>query len=80
MKLKHVFGIFDLNMAEALDRSFSLEELEINEIEERASVPNFENLTTCSCRSNCIRERGRNFCPCKANTVQVSAMMEIRYT
>ena len=44
-------------MAEGLDRSFSLEELEINEIEERASVPNFENLTTCSCRSNCIRER-----------------------
>ena len=36
-------------MAEGLDRSFSLEELEINEIEERASVPNFENLTTCSC-------------------------------
>ena len=44
-------------MAEGLDRSFSLEELEINEIEERASVPNFENLTTCSCRSNCIPER-----------------------
>ena len=61
-----MFGIFDLNMAEALDRSFSLEELEINEIEERASVPNFENLTTCSCRSNCIRERGRNFCPCRS--------------
>ena len=58
-----MFGIFDSNMAEALDRSFSLEELEINEIEERASVPTFENLTTCSCRSNCIRERGRNFCP-----------------
>ena len=44
-------------MADSLDWSFSLEELEINEIEERASVPNFENLTTCSCRSNCIRER-----------------------
>ena len=44
-------------MANSLDRSFSLEELEINEIEERTSVPNFENLTTCSCRSNCIWER-----------------------
>ena len=44
-------------MANSLDWSFSLEELEINEIEERASVPNFENVTTCSCRSNCIRER-----------------------
>ena len=37
-------GIFDSNMAEALDQSFSLEKLEINEIEECASVPNFENL------------------------------------
>ena len=55
--MKHVFGLFDSNMADSFDRSFSLEELEINEIEERASVPNFENLTTCSCRSNCIRER-----------------------
>ena len=61
-----MFGLFDSNMAEGLDRSFSLEELEINEIEERASVPNFDNLTTCLCRSNCIRERGRNFCPCRS--------------
>ena len=31
------------SLADSLDWSFSLEELEINEIEERASVPNFEN-------------------------------------
>lgn len=48
------------DMAEALNESLTLEELEISEIEERASIPN------CSCRSNCIRERGRNFCPCKS--------------
>ena len=32
-----------------------------NEIDERASVPNFENLNTCSCRSNCIREEAETF-------------------
>ena len=53
-------------MAAALDRRFPLEELEINEIAECASVPTFENLTNCSCRSNCTRERGRNFCPCRS--------------
>ena len=52
-----------------------------NEIEERASVPNFENLTTCSCRSNCIRKEAETLARAKvkANTVQVSATMEIRY-
>ena len=34
--VKHVFGLFDSNMAEGLDRNFYFEELEINEIEERA--------------------------------------------
>ena len=54
-------------MAGALDESFSrLEELEINQIEELASVANLENLTTCSCRGNCLRESGRNFCPCRS--------------
>ena len=50
-------------MAEAFNESFTLEELEISKMEERALIPNFETLTTCSCRSNCIWERGRNFCP-----------------
>ena len=54
-------------MAGALDESFSrLEEPEINQIEELASVANLENLTTCSCRGNCLRESGRNFCPCRS--------------
>ena len=45
-------------MAEALDESFNaVEELEISQIEELASVPNFDNLATISCRGNCIRER-----------------------
>ena len=54
-------------MAEALDESFNtVEELEISQIEELASAPNFDNFATCSCRGNCIQERGRNFCPCKS--------------
>ena len=54
-------------MAGALDESFStLEELEINQIEELASVANLENLTTCSCRAKCLRESGRNFSPCRS--------------
>ena len=54
-------------MAKAFDESFNtVEELEISQIGEHASVPNFDNVTTCSCRGNCIWERGRNFCPCKS--------------
>jgi hypothetical protein len=53
-------------MAEALGESFSLEELERNELENAAALPNVDNLTICSCRGFCLRERGRNFCPCKS--------------
>ena len=53
-------------MAEAFDKSFNtVEELEISQIGELASVPNLDNVTTCSCCGNCIRERGRSFCLCK---------------
>ena len=42
-------------MAEALDESFNtVEELEISQIDELASVLNFDNLATCSCHGNCI--------------------------
>ena len=54
-------------MAEAFDESSNtVEELEISQIEELASVPNFDNVTTCFCRRNCIREIGRNFSQCKS--------------
>ena len=53
-------------MADFLNEGLTLEELEISEIEEHASIPNFDTLTTCSCRINCIWDRGRNFCPCKS--------------
>ena len=65
-------------MAEALDESFNtVEELEISQIEELASVPNFDNLATCSCHGNCIRERGRNFCPCKSLNQHCSSLCHV---
>ena len=57
-------------MAQALDWSFNaVKDLEISQIEELAYVTNFDNvtlITTCSFIGNCMRERGRNFCPCKS--------------
>ena len=53
-------------MADALEESFTLEDLEISQIEELATLPNVDNITTCTCRGHCLRERGRNFCPCKS--------------
>ena len=56
-------------MADALDSSFNtLEELEISQIEELATLPNVDNFTSCKCRGRycCLREKGRNFCPCKS--------------
>ena len=52
-------------MAEALDEALNstLEDLEIDQMEQLASDSYFDNNTTCSCRGNCLRERGRNFCP-----------------
>ena len=81
--MKHVFGLFDSNIAEGLDRSFSLEELEINEIEERASEPNFDkfNYLFVSQQLHSGKKHAETFARAevKANTVQVSATMEIRY-
>ena len=53
-------------MAEALDETLNstLEDIEIDQMEQLASDSYFDNNTTCSCRGNCLRERGRNFCPC----------------
>ncbi len=63
-------------MADALDLSFnSLEELEISQIEELATLPNVDNFTTCKChgRYSCLRESGRNLCPCKSMSKHCSS-------
>jgi hypothetical protein len=52
-------------MAESLQGSFSLDEFEASVIENVAAVPNLDRNTTCSCRGHCLRENGRNYCPCR---------------
>ena len=54
-------------MAESFEGSFSLDDCEASAIEGAAAVSNLDNiLTTCSCRGYCLREKGRNYCPCKS--------------
>ena len=48
-----------------MDESFTLDDVEQSEIEQAAQVPNSDNITVCSCRGICMRESGRNACPCK---------------
>lgn len=48
-----------------MDESFTLDEIECDEIEQAAEIPNVDNITVCSCKGMCLRERGRNACPCK---------------
>ena len=73
--MKLIFGVFLLKhlvkcilavMAntrrELFDRGF-----ERGKFENIAAVPNAEimNMTTCTCRNFCSKEKGRNFCPCR---------------
>ena len=56
-----------------MDESFILRRyLNKAMIEQVAQIPNADNITVCSCRGICLRERGRNACPCKSitNTAQ----------
>ena len=53
-------------MAESLQGSFSLDEFEASTIENVAVLPNYDPNTRCSCRSHCLRENGRNYCPCRS--------------
>ena len=57
--------------------SFTLEDLEISQIDKLATLPNVDNITICKCRSRyycCLRESGRNFCPCKSMGKYCSSM------
>ena len=49
-----------------MDESFTLEEIEQSELEQAALIPNTDNITTCSCKGICLREVGRNACPCRS--------------
>jgi hypothetical protein len=46
--------------------SVTLDEIEERELEHAAQFAYIDNLRTCSCRGMCLRERGRNACPCQS--------------
>ena len=48
-----------------MEESFTLEDIEQCEMDEIASTPNTDSITVCLCRGVCLRESGRNACPCK---------------
>lgn len=43
-----------------------LDDVDISEMEQIASVPNLDNCTTCSCSGFCLKMQGRNACPCRS--------------
>ena len=49
-----------------MDESFNLDDIEQIEIEKNALFPNTDEVSVCSCRGACLKERGRNACPCKS--------------
>ncbi len=49
-----------------MDESFDVGDAERMQIEEVAQVANLDDITLCSCRGMCLREKGRNACPCKS--------------
>jgi hypothetical protein len=49
-----------------MDESFNLDDIEQSEIEQNALIPNTNEVSVCSCRGACLKECGRNACPCKS--------------
>ena len=49
-----------------MDESFNLDDIEQLEFEKNSLFPNTDDVSICSCRGACLKERGRNACPCKS--------------
>ena len=63
---KHIASVIVAIMAEAMEESFSLDEFEASVLENAATLPNVDNITTCTCRGHCLRERGEIFARAEA--------------
>ena len=50
----------------SMNESFSLYDLERLDLENQAKIPNKDDITVCSCRRMCTRQKWQNVCPCKA--------------
>ena len=48
-----------------MDVSFALDDIEESELVQIAQVANADNISVCACKGICLRENGRNACPCK---------------
>ena len=48
-----------------MNESFNFDDVDRFELEEAAQIPNKDDITVCSCRGMCLKESGRNACPCK---------------
>ena len=55
-----------INVADSLVGSFLIDEFEASLVENGASVPNVDNVTTCSCCGYCFRDKARSYYPCKS--------------
>lgn len=71
--MKYHGSIFHAAIIINMDESFTLYEIEQSEIEQATETPNIDNITVCSCSGICLRERGRNACPCKTISQYCSA-------
>ena len=61
--------IFHIMTDDVAGKPFTLEDLEISQIDKLATLPNIDNVTICKCSSRfycCLRKSGRNVCPCKS--------------
>ena len=54
------------DLLEGAEESFTLEDLEISEVEQFVALPNIDNINSGTCRGHCLREKRRNFCPCRS--------------
>ena len=73
LSAKRVASVVVDVMAEAMEESFSHDKFETSVLESAAALPNVDNITTCNCRGHCLRERGRNFCPCRSISIYCSS-------
>jgi hypothetical protein len=51
-----------MNMNESFN---SFDDLDQFQLEEATQIPNKDDITVLSCRGMCLKESGRNACPCK---------------
>lgn len=48
-----------------MEDSVTLDDINVSAIIQGSEAPFVDNNTVCSCRGMCLREKGRNACPCK---------------